>query len=70
MGGVDERKCANLPVLSDSHGARSLPAIPMPLIALAFGVLIAALAIGGAVWIMDHLNNNVLPMDRMTRMRR
>ena len=30
--------------------------------ALAFGVLIVALIIGGSLWIMDHLNHNMAPM--------
>ncbi len=39
-------------------------------LALAFGVLIVALVIGGSLWIMSHLNQNMLPMDQMTRMQR
>jgi cytochrome o ubiquinol oxidase subunit IV len=31
-------------------------------LALAFGVLIVALVIGGSLWIMDHLNQNMMPM--------
>lgn len=31
-------------------------------LALAFGVLIVALVIGGSLWIMYHLNQNMLPM--------
>lgn len=31
-------------------------------LALAFGVLIVALLIGGSLWIMYHLNQNMLPM--------
>lgn len=31
-------------------------------LALAFGVLIVALVIGGSIWIMDHLNHNMVPM--------
>jgi cytochrome o ubiquinol oxidase subunit IV len=33
--------------------------------ALAFGVLIVALIIGGSLWIMDHLNQNMAPMHQM-----
>src|SRR5260370_458185 len=33
--------------------------------ALAFGVLIVALIIGGSLWIMDHLNHNMAPMHQM-----
>jgi cytochrome o ubiquinol oxidase subunit IV len=39
-------------------------------LALAFGVLIVALIIGGSIWIMDHLNRNMLPMDQMMQMQR
>ena len=39
-------------------------------LALAFGVLIVALVIVGSLWIMNHLNQNMLPMDQMTRMQR
>ena len=31
--------------------------------ALAFGVLIVFLLIGGSIWIMSHLNHNMMPMD-------
>lgn len=31
-------------------------------LALAFGVLIVALVIGGSIWIVDHLNHNMMPM--------
>jgi cytochrome o ubiquinol oxidase subunit IV len=30
-------------------------------LALAFGVLIVALIIGGSIWIMDHLNERMMP---------
>jgi len=36
--------------------------------ALAFGVLIVALIIGGSLWIMDHLNRNMAPMHQMMPM--
>jgi cytochrome o ubiquinol oxidase subunit IV len=40
-------------------------------LALAFGVLIVALIIGGSLWIMDHLNQRMmLPMDQMMQMQR
>ena len=39
-------------------------------LALAFGVLIVALVIGGSLWIMDHLNHNMMPMDQMMQMQR
>jgi cytochrome o ubiquinol oxidase operon protein cyoD len=39
-------------------------------LALAFGVLIVVLLIGGSLWIMDHLNHNMMPMDRLMEMQR
>ena len=39
-------------------------------LALAFGVLIVALVVGGSLWIMAHLNHNMLPMDRLMLMQR
>jgi cytochrome o ubiquinol oxidase operon protein cyoD len=36
--------------------------------ALAFGVLIVLLLIAGSLWIMAHLNNNMMPMDRIMQM--
>jgi cytochrome o ubiquinol oxidase operon protein cyoD len=39
-------------------------------LALAFGVLIVLLVIGGSIWIIDHLNHNMLPMNEvMNQMR-
>jgi cytochrome o ubiquinol oxidase subunit IV len=38
--------------------------------ALAFGVLIVALIIGGSLWIMDHLNQNMAPMHQIIQMQR
>lgn len=38
--------------------------------ALAFGVLIVVLLIGGSLWIMDHLNHNMMPMDQLMKMQR
>jgi cytochrome o ubiquinol oxidase operon protein cyoD len=38
--------------------------------ALAFGVLIVLLVIGGSLWIMEHLNHNMMPMDQIMRMQR
>jgi cytochrome o ubiquinol oxidase operon protein cyoD len=38
--------------------------------ALAFGVLIVVLLIGGSLWIMAHLNHNMMPMDQVMRMQR
>jgi cytochrome o ubiquinol oxidase subunit IV len=39
-------------------------------LALAFGVLIVALIVGGSIWIMDHLNQNMASIDQMMRMQR
>jgi len=38
--------------------------------ALAFGVLIVILVMGGSLWIMAHLNANMMPMDQMMKMQR
>jgi cytochrome o ubiquinol oxidase subunit IV len=38
--------------------------------ALAFGLLIVFLVIGGSLWIMSHLNQNMLPMDQIMQMQR
>ena len=38
--------------------------------ALAFGVLIVFLLIGGSVWIMGHLNHNMPGMEQIMRMQR
>jgi len=39
-------------------------------LALAFGVLIVTLVIGGSLWIMANLNHNMLPMARIMEMQR
>ena len=39
-------------------------------LALAFGVLIVLLVIGGSLWIMANLNHNMMPMSRMMSMQR
>jgi cytochrome o ubiquinol oxidase operon protein cyoD len=39
-------------------------------LALAFGVLIVLLVVAGSLWIMIHLNRNMMPMDQMMRMQR
>ena len=39
-------------------------------LALAFGVLIVALVIGGSLWIMDNLNQRMMPMHQMMQMQR
>jgi cytochrome o ubiquinol oxidase subunit IV len=38
--------------------------------ALAFGVLIVMLVVGGSLWIMAHLNQNMMPMDQLMQMQR
>lgn len=38
--------------------------------ALAFGVLIVFLVIAGSLWIMSHMNHNMMPMDQIMRMQR
>jgi cytochrome o ubiquinol oxidase subunit IV len=38
--------------------------------ALAFGVLIVFLVIVGSLWIMDHMNHNMMPMDQIMKMQR
>lgn len=39
-------------------------------LALAFGVLIVLLLIGGSLWIMANLNHNMMPMDQIMQMQR
>jgi cytochrome o ubiquinol oxidase subunit IV len=39
-------------------------------LALAFGVLIVALVVAGSLWIMDHLNANMLTPEQVMRMQR
>ena len=38
--------------------------------ALAFGVLIVLLVIVGSLWIMSHMNHNMMPMEQIMRMQR
>jgi cytochrome o ubiquinol oxidase operon protein cyoD len=38
------------------------------ILALAFGILAVILVVGGSLWIMDHLNHNMLPMDQLMKM--
>jgi cytochrome o ubiquinol oxidase subunit IV len=38
--------------------------------ALAFGVLIVVLLLGGSLWIMANLNHNMMPMDQLMQMQR
>jgi cytochrome o ubiquinol oxidase operon protein cyoD len=37
-------------------------------LALAFGVLIVFVLVFGTVWVMDHMNHNMMPMDRLMKM--
>jgi cytochrome o ubiquinol oxidase operon protein cyoD len=39
-------------------------------LALAFGVLIAFLVVFGSIWIMGHLNHNLMPMQELMQMQR
>lgn len=39
-------------------------------LALAFGVLIVVLVIGGSLWIMANLNHNMMPMETIMQMQR
>ena len=39
-------------------------------LALAFGVLIVGLVLIGTIWIMNHLDHNLMPMGQMMRMQR
>ena len=39
-------------------------------IALMFGVFIVVLVVGGSMWIMAHLNHNMMPMGRLMAMQR
>jgi cytochrome o ubiquinol oxidase subunit IV len=39
-------------------------------LALAFGVLIVILLIGGSLWIMANLNHNMMPIDQIMQMQR
>ena len=38
--------------------------------ALAFGLMIVLLVIGGSLWIMANLNHNMMPMDQLMQMQR
>jgi cytochrome o ubiquinol oxidase operon protein cyoD len=38
--------------------------------ALAFGLLIVFLVVGGSLWIMSHLNQNMMPMNQIMQMQR
>ena len=40
------------------------------ILALAFGVLIVCLIVFGSLWVMLHLNHNLMPMDKLMQMQR
>ena len=40
------------------------------ILALAFGLLIVGLIVFGSVWIMAHLNHNLMPMQQLMQMQR
>ena len=39
-------------------------------LALAFGLMIVVLVIGGSLWIMSNLNHNMMPIDQIMQMQR
>ena len=39
-------------------------------LALAFGLLIVFLVLGGSIWIMAHMNHNMMPVNQMMQMQR
>ena len=39
-------------------------------LALAFGVLIVLLILTGSLWIIAHMNHNMMPMDQLMKMQR
>ena len=39
-------------------------------LALAFGILIVFLVVGGSLFIMTHMNHNMMPMDQIMQMQR
>ena len=39
-------------------------------LALAFGVLIVCLIVFGSLWVMEHLNHNMMPMQDLMKMQR
>ncbi len=39
-------------------------------LALAFGVMVVFLIVAGSIWIMNHLNHNMMPMDQLMQMAR
>jgi cytochrome o ubiquinol oxidase operon protein cyoD len=39
-------------------------------LALAFGILVVFLIVVGSIWIMDNLNQNMMPMEQLMQMQR
>ncbi|CAN7246192.1 cytochrome o ubiquinol oxidase subunit IV [Phenylobacterium sp. LjRoot219] len=39
-------------------------------LALAFGILVVFLIVAGSIWIMNHLNHNMMPMEQLIQMQR
>lgn len=39
-------------------------------LALAFGVLIVSLIVFGSLWVMTHMNQNMMPMEQLLQMQR
>jgi len=39
-------------------------------LALGFGILIVCLIVFGSLWVMSHLNHNMVPMDELMKMQR
>jgi cytochrome o ubiquinol oxidase subunit IV len=39
-------------------------------LALAFGLLIVFLVVGGSIWIMQHMNQNMMPVEQIMQMQR
>ena len=37
-------------------------------LALAFGILVVFLIVAGSIWIMDHLSDNLMPMQQLLQM--
>ncbi len=38
--------------------------------ALGFGILIVCLIVGGSIWIMNHMNHSMMPMQQIMQMQR
>jgi cytochrome o ubiquinol oxidase operon protein cyoD len=39
-------------------------------LALAFGILVVFLIVAGSIWIMNHLQTNMMPMNQLMEMQR